>query len=237
MDEFGVDKAVVANINGIFYKDVDIANEELYQAIQSDSAFQKRFIPFAVMNPVLPWWERSIEEARKKYGMKGIRLYPRYHEYGLTEERCIELVKAARDLDLPVAIPQRMVDTRQRSWLDVNREVDYSDLAALVSEVPDAKYMMLDTRHYADEEDVQVLKKADILFDSTRASGVPIAGLNGTSLSYLRDTFGADKIAFGTGTPFIDYCTPFIRAGTWEEADPKTMDMLWSGNVRRMLGI
>ncbi len=236
MDGFGVDKAIVSNINGIFYKATDFANEELYEAIQSNRAFQERIIPFAVLNPALPWWKRAIEECQDM-GMKGIRLYPLYHEYKLTDRKCIELVEAARDYNMPVAIPQRMIDTRQRSWLDVSEQLNYDDIANLVREVPDAKYMMLDTRHRASSEAEEILKEADILFDSTRASGTPIPGLNGASFHYLRDTFGPDKIAFGTGTPFIDYCSPFIRAAVFEEADEQTMQMIWSGNARRMLNI
>ncbi|MEX2573177.1 MAG: hypothetical protein WD317_02730 [Balneolaceae bacterium] len=236
MNEFGVDRAVVANINGIFYKAGDFANEELHEAIQSNSEFRERFIPFAVMNPVLPWWERSLDEI-EQMGMKGIRLYPLYHEYELTGSRCIEMVEAARDRGLTVAIPQRMVDIRQRSWLDVSDELDYHDIAMLVREIPDAKYMMLDTRHRADDEARDILQQADILFDSTRASGTPIAGLNGSSFHYLRDTFGAGKIAFGTGAPFIDYYSPFIRLAVFEETDEQTKEMIRSGNARRILQI
>ena len=71
--------------------------------------------------------------------MKGIRLYPIYHEYEVTNERCIDLVKTARDMNMPVSIPLRMIDLRQRSWLDVNSVLDLNHIAALVKEVPDAQ--------------------------------------------------------------------------------------------------
>lgn len=236
MNRFGVDKAVVSNLNGIFYKVCDFANEELHEAINSSNEHIDRFIPFAVMNPILPWWERALEE-NEQMGMKGIRLYPLYHKYELTDSRCIELVEAARDRGMAIAIPQRMIDIRQRSWLDVSEDLDYHDIAMLVREVPDAKYMMLDTRHSANEEARDILQNANILFDSTRASGTPIPGLNGTSLHYLHDTFGPDKIAFGTGAPFIDYYSPFIRLAAFEDADQRTLEMITSGNAQRMLDL
>jgi len=237
MDRFSVDKAIVSNINGIFYKAPDIANRELHEAIQSHRAFRDRFIPFAVLNPAVPWWQRSLEEAHEQYGMKGVRLYPLYHKYGLTERRSLEMVRAIRDRGMAIAIPQRMIDLRMRSWLDADEELNYDDIADLVRQVPDAKYMMLDTRFRASERAEQTLKEADILFDTTRASGTPIEGLNGTSFQYLHGTYGADKIAFGTGSPFLDYCSPFIRMETYEEADQRTKNLFWSGNVRRMLNI
>lgn len=237
MNRFGVEKSIVSNINGIFYKVPDFANRELHEAINSDRRFGDRFIPFAVLNPAVPWWERALEEAHEEMGMRGVRLYPLYHEYELTDSRCVALVRAARDRGLPVAIPQRMIDIRMRSWLDVDRQLDYEDIAALVREVPDARYMMLDTRYQAGERAEKTLQQADILFDSTRASGTPITGLNGASLPYLHETFGLEKIAFGTGTPFIDYWSPFFRVEVYEEISDREKALIFSGNVRRMLGL
>src|ERR1035437_3182904 len=190
MNKFGVDKAVVANLNGLFYVDSQQANEELYTAIHSNAAFINRFIPFATINPVLPWWKDSLEVCHKKFGMRGIRLYPLYHQYKITDENCIELVKAARDRNMPISIPLRMTDLRERSWLDVNDELNYNDIASLVSKVPDAEFIVLDTRltdgqQRATEESIKILKAADILFDTSRSAGVPCKGPNGESLQYL----------------------------------------------------
>lgn len=242
MHNFGVDKAVVANINGIFYIDNQSANEELHLMVQSNDVFRRRFIPFATINPLLPWWKQSLDVCYEKYKMKGIRIYPLYHRYKITDDCCINLVKAARDRNMPVSIPLRMIDLRERSWLDVNEELNYNDIASLVSKVPDAKYMILDARitekaPITTEESIRILKNADILFDSVRSSGVPVAGINGESLLYLLKSFGPEKIAFGTETPFLDYCSPFIRVAVFEEADKKTKEMIWSGNARRMLKI
>ena len=241
MNGFGVDKAVVANINGIFYKDTHPSNEELHAAIQSNEAFQDRFIPLATMNPVLPWWKHSLKVCHEEMGMQGIRLYPLYHEYDITDKRCIELVKAARDRNMPVSIPLRMIDLRQRSWLDVDAELDLNHIASLVKEVPDAQYIVLDMRQglgrSTTDESTKILQRADILFDTVRGSGVPVTGYSGISLHELLDTYGPEKLAFGTETPFVDYCSPFIRIAVFEEANEKIKDMIWSGNARRMLRI
>ena len=240
MNKFGVDKAVVADISGLFYVDCQQSNEELNAAITSDDIFRDRFIPFATINPILPWWRESLNVCHDKFAMKGIRLYPLYHQYNLTDESCIELVKEARDNMMPVSIPLRMTDLRERSWLDVNDELTYNDIASLVSEVPDAQYIVLDTRltdnqEKTTEQSIEILQNADILFDTCRGAGVPCEGPNGESLHYLLNTFGPNKLAFGTETPFLDYCSPFIRIAAFEEADEKTKDLIWSGNASRML--
>jgi predicted TIM-barrel fold metal-dependent hydrolase len=239
MDGFGVDKAIVANINGIFYKDCQTANRELFDAIDENEAFRDRFIPFATMNPMLPWWRDSLEICHKELGMKGIRLYPVYHHYDIANEESVALVKAAKDLGMPISIPLRMIDIRQRGWLDVDQVLDLNHIASLVERVPDAKYMVLDTRvgrgRITSEISTQILQKANVLFDTVRGSGVPTTGYTGVSLKYLLDTFGIDKMAFGTETPFIDYCTPFIRLEVFKEITENEKSKIWSGNVIRML--
>lgn len=242
MNNFGVDMAAVSNLNGLFYVDAQKANEELNEAMLSNAAFKNRFLPFATINPILPWWKESLEVCHKQFGMKGIRLFPLYHQYKLTDASCVELVKAARDLNMPVSIPLRMIDLRERSWLDVNDALSYDDIASLVSKVPDAQYMVLDARltdgqPRTSEASIKRLQAADILFDTSRGSGVPIKGPNSESLQYLLNTFGPKKLAFGTETPFVDYCSPFLRVGVFEEADQATKDLFWSGNARRMLKI
>ncbi len=119
MDCFGVDMSVVSNINGIFYKNTQSANEELRNELMSDKKFGTRLIPFAVINPIYAGWKDDLEVCISSMGMKGIRLYPQYHDYGMTDPALAELVRMARDRGLPVAFDMRMVDSRQRSWLDI----------------------------------------------------------------------------------------------------------------------
>lgn len=239
MDAFGVDKAVVANINGIFYKNPQPANEELHEALQAEEGFRDRFIPFGVINPMLPWWERALAECQEEFGMQGIRLFPVYHNYDIDDPQCVELAEAARDRGMVISIPQRMIDLRQRSWLDVDRNLGMGAIASLVQSVPDAQYMVLDTRSARglDEDKLRAVQESDLLFDSTRAAGVPTGGFGGESLDGLLETYGPEKVAFGTGTPFIDYCSPFIRVEIFEEASESEKEMIWSGNARRMLQI
>ena len=80
MDHFAVDISVISNLNGIFYKNTQSANKELFDEIQSNKKFGERFIPFAVINPIYAGWRDDLEECRTKFGMKGVRLYPKYHD-------------------------------------------------------------------------------------------------------------------------------------------------------------
>ena len=97
MDRFGVDVSIVSNLNGIFYKNTRSANEELQTEIGSSRRFRDRLVPFAVLNPIYAGWKDDLEACVGKAGMKGVRLYPAYHDYALTDPSCIELVKRVRE--------------------------------------------------------------------------------------------------------------------------------------------
>jgi uncharacterized protein len=250
MNKYGVDVSVISNLNGIFYKNTQSANEELYEEIKSDRRFNDRFIPFGVINPIYAGWKDDLEVCINRMGMKGIRLFPQYHDYELTDPSLIDLVKRVRDRGLPVAFDIRMVDSRQRSWMDIpkfnpatdlkidviTKEWKLSNIVPLLREVPDAKFIIVNLANSVglSEEEMKLIKEADILFDT---SGRVIRGDN--VLGELLKRFGKEKFAFGTHSPILDYLTGRLRIESMSEAeaDEPTKEMLRSGNARRILGI
>lgn len=249
MNRFGVDVSVVSNINGIFYKNTQSANEELHEEIQSDRRFKERFIPFAVINPIYAGWRNDFETCIDKMGMKGLRLYPQYHDYEITDPSLVELVTLARDRGLPVAFDIRMVDSRQRSWLDIPRyasntaeKVDVitkewalRNVIPIIKAVPDANYFVVNLANSLklNDADMDVVRKANILFDT---SGRMIRGED--TLSELLNRFGREKFAFGTHAPILDYLTGRLRIESLSgsDADEHSKEMLRSGNAKRLLG-
>jgi uncharacterized protein len=235
MDRFGVHLALVSNLNGIFYKNTQSANEELNTQIKSDSNFRDRIIPFAVINPIYGGWRNDFEVCTKEMGMKGIRLYPKYHGYTLTDPACIELVENARDRSLPVAISLRMVDSRPSSWMDleIKKEWALKDVLPVIRKVPDAKYLLLNIANSTllNDEDLQLLRKTDLIMDTS--------GRALTNLGELLQTFGKDKFAFGTHSPILDDVTGLLRVESLREneADEATKELLRSGNAKRILAI
>ena len=232
MNKFGVDVSVVSSLNGIFYKNTQSANEELLSEIGSDQRFVERLIPFAVINPIYAGWKDDLETS-VEMGMKGVRLYPKYHDYEFTDPSCVELVKRIRDHGLPIALTLRMVDSRQRSWMDIEKEWELKDILPIVKEVPDARYIVLNiaTSTELSEGDEKIIKKSTIVFDT---SGREISDLSG-----LLSRFGKEKFAFGTHSPILDYLTGLLRieALRSDEADEETKERLRSGNAKRFLGL
>lgn len=242
MNEYGVDVSVISNLNGIFYKNTQSANEELFNEIRSHRRFRDRFITFAVINPIYAGWRDDLEICLNRMGMKGIRLYPKYHDYDITDPSLIELVKRARDHGVPVAFKLRMFDSRCRSWLDIpyrpgktslNKEWTVRHIVPIVKEVPDAKYIILNVANdiMLNEEDTELFKKADLVFDTS--------GRQINRLPELIKIYGRNKFAFGTHFPVLDYLTGLLRieALRENEADRETLEQLRWGNARRITGI
>lgn len=233
MDKFDVEISVVGNLNGIFYKDTQSANEELFEELKSNKKFSNRFIPFAVLNPTYGGWQKDFEISTGKFGMKGICLYPLYHDYEITDPACIELVKKARDKGIIVVFTHRIVDSRQRSWMDISKEWTMKDIMPLIREVKDAKYFIVNAANsmILEQTDTDLLKNTDLLIDTSgRALSNPVD---------LIRKLGKDKFAFGTHSPILDYLTGLLRIESLrpDEADEATKEMIRSGNARRMLGL
>jgi uncharacterized protein len=250
MNRFGIDISVISNLNGIFYKNTQSANSELFSELKSDSKYTGRFVPFAVINPIYAGWRDDLENCVTKMGMKGIRVYPQYHDYEITDPLFIELVKNARDRGLPVAIDIRMVDSRQRSWMDIPvfdynspvktdiifREWKLQNIIPIIREVPDAKYIIVNLANSNElsAEELELIRKADVVFDT---SGRTLMGDD--TLTELLKRFGREKFAFGSHSPILDYLTGLLRIESMNnsEADDVTKDLLRSGNAKRIIGI
>ncbi len=240
MNKFGVDISVISNLNGIFYKNTQSANEELFEEIRSKAKFRDRFIPFAVINPIYAGWRDDLDVCISKYGFKGVRIYPKYHDFEIIDPACIELVKRVRDFGLPVAFNFRMVDSRQRSWIDISnlkdnviREWNLKNILPIIKAVPDAKYMILNFANAAalNAEELALIKNTNLIFDTS--------GRTITNMSDFLKIYGYDKFAFGTHSPILDYLTGLLRIESLSpgEADDTIKEMLRSGNAKNILSI
>lgn len=234
MQEFGTDVSVVSNLDAIFYKNAQPANEDLHKLLRSKRAYTNRFIPFAVINPNYAGWRQDFDVCIDRYGMKGIRLYPKYHAYDLTSLPCIELVKMSRDNGLPVMLSLRMVDKRTSSWLDLETEWSLKDIVPIVRAVPDAKFLVVNVANSTalHESDLELFKKADVMMDT---SGRLLEGWPNPLLS----RFGAHKFCFGTHSPILDYFTGLLRIEALKESEANEVskELLRSGNIQRFIGI
>ncbi|NND06723.1 MAG: amidohydrolase family protein [Saprospiraceae bacterium] len=233
MDEFGVDKAIISNMSACLYKNPQTANAELVKEINSITQSADRFYPLGVINPLYGGWMDDVKICHEEYGMKGIKIYPKYHGYEIDDPICEELIERAHERGLAIAIPLRVVDSRPSSWLDIVEEFALSDILSLIAKVPDAKFLIqnVSQRSPLSDEEIELVRSTDTVIDTS-----------GKRIDILESWLGVldeDSFCFGTHSPILDYCTGLLRIEslTASEADAAVREKLRSGNIQKLLAI
>ncbi|NCO39294.1 MAG: metal-dependent hydrolase [Armatimonadetes bacterium CG_4_10_14_3_um_filter_66_18] len=196
MDKKGIDQAWVSSASAVLYKNPQAANEDLGAETRKH---RDRLVPFAVLNPTYADWEYDLDQCATEFDCKGIRLYPDYHNYKLTDSSCHELVAAATERKLLVSIPLRATDARQRHWLISIEDMRAADIVPLIRRFPDARFVLLNGLGYTgcDLGKPGVDLPANYWIEISRLSAVLQA-----EMRMLLDNVGKSRLVFGTGMPF-----------------------------------
>ena len=196
MDAKRIDKAVVSSASAITYRNAQAGNEEVFAEVKSH---RDRLIPFAVINPFYAGWQDDLKICQEDFGMSGLRLYPKWHNYQLSDRCCLDLVNAATERQMIISIPVRVEDNRQRSWLANVPDVPLEELAALVKACPKARFVLLNGLGYVKSP---LGRKdnglpANYLIEISRLSA-----LLDNEIGQLLASLGAERLVLGTGMPF-----------------------------------
>ncbi len=228
MDRFGIERAVVSSAAAITYRNAQAGNEEVAAGVE---AHRSRLIPFAVLSPVYAGWEDDLKTCHERFGMKGLRLYPRWHNFSLEDMRCRRLVNAAAERRMTVSIPVRVEDRRQQGWLVDIPDVPFDEIAGLIRECPKARFVI---------ENV-----SGIAGSVLGCSGPPdnyaveISRLSaefGNEIGQLLASLGEHRVLFGTGMPF-HYPGPALAKLDLLDAPERVKARIRSENAREWLGL
>lgn len=230
MDRFGIDISLVSNLNGVHYKNTQSANDQLFKEWTNNENSKNRLIPFAVINPTYAGWKYDFMKCVEDYHMQGVCVYPKYHDYPVDDGRLVELARLAHDHGNIMALTLRMVDSRQRSWMDLDKEWALKDVMPLIRKVPDAKYIIRNVANSTklNQTDMELVKKGNILLDTS--------GRATNNLSILVEEFGPDTFAFGSHAPILDYCTGRLRIEYLDESE-SVKNQLRNENAAKMLNL
>jgi uncharacterized protein len=223
MDGYGIAQAWVGAVEGIFYRDMTAANELLLERI---SGHEDRLLPWAVINPAFPGWEEDLQEAEAA-GCVGLRLYPNYHGYELTDGCLTDVLGAARALCWPVALYHKVQDERLHHWRMPVPAVDMSALPAIVEQCPDLPLLICG-------QSLQFAEQYRGLFAGTGVS-MEISRLEGIGgVGDLIGTIGAEHVVFGSHAPFfyLEAALLKVQEGGLSEAD---RDLVLHENAARLL--
>jgi predicted TIM-barrel fold metal-dependent hydrolase len=220
----GIDRAAVANTHGLFYKNCQDANLELAEWIAPHREF---YLGVATLNPTYAAWERDLAACAGELGFRALRMAPQYHAYVLQGGPATDMARAAADLDLPLLIPHRVVDVRQRHGFDTERTIDLDEIGALCEAVPEAQVVVTEGRFPAPAliEEGGAPRYPNLYLESSRAGIDPYP-----------EPFAAERILFGTGSPF-KHVTPALLKVEIANLKPESRARIYGGNARTLLGI
>lgn len=212
--EYGVTHMIVANINGFFYKDANMANLELLEELENYKG-TTTFIPFAMVNPTYPCWEDDARDMIAK-GFKGFEIAPLYHRYGLPKEDGMRDMSAARkvfaladELGVPVRISSSIENYRGRNENDTYMNVEASDYVQLLSYKPNVPVFMTGFHPLASNAALREMLKerTNTYFDMTQYEGFSV-GANASIFKVI----GRDQLCFGSMSPFNYMEVALLRA-------------------------
>lgn len=131
----------VASINSIFYNDPFEGDQELHETLRGSSEYKH----LLTVNPTLPGWEKDIEEGIQRFNIKGVRIYPTYHDYNLNEESVVKLCDKLRRHELPLFLTVRMEDERLEYVLKT-KSLDFAVVKQFLGKQSDLNVILLNIR-------------------------------------------------------------------------------------------
>jgi len=196
MDSQKIDKAVVSSAGAITYRNAQAGNEELATEARDH---RDRLIPFAVINPFYAGWQDDLKICHEEFGMKGLRLYPKWHNYTFSSPSCRELVNAATERGMIISIPIRVEDNRERSWLLNVPDVPLEEIVELVKANPKSRFILLNGLGYTGSP---LGRKNNGLPSNYAIELSRLSAVLANEIGQLITNLGAERIMFGTGMPF-----------------------------------
>lgn len=212
----------VASLNSIFYNDPFEGDEELHAQIGGTE-----YKHVLTVNPTLPGWQRDIEDGIDRFGIKGVRIYPTYHDYDLNTESVAELCGALKKHRLPLFVTKRMEDERL-DYLMKPKPLEVALLQKFVSAQPDLDIVILNIRYGEIVAMKQEINELPRLFIDT-------SGLKDKVfvLEELLQIISAEKIMYGSQHPLYCLKSSFCVVDMVELPD-ETKRAIFSGNVKAL---
>jgi len=190
LEAAGIAGAATANTHGLFYKNCHDANLELAEWLASHDGI---LVGVATLNPLYAAWERDLLVCHEELDMVALRLAPQYHDYELGCPQAVALAAAAAELKMPLLVPHRVVDVRQRHWFDAERTVGPEEIGALCTAVPQAIVVITEAAfgptHLLDDQGEW--RYPGLYVESSR-----------TNIGAFPEAVAAERVIFGTGAPF-----------------------------------
>jgi hypothetical protein len=194
LKQLGVTEAWAGSYDALLHRDLSAVNERLAADCRRHGAGLLR--PIGCVNPTLPDWEEDLRRCAEVFKMKGIRLYPNYHQYDLVDARFKKLFAMAATRGLHVQIAVMMEEERTQHPLVRVPHVNTAPLIDLLKQTPKARVMLLNGfRAVRAGLLLRLQASRRVWFDLSTLEGM-------AGIGRILKQVPADRLVFGTAAPF-----------------------------------
>lgn len=202
----GVTQAWASSFEALLCRDMAGVNTRLAEACREHG--RNFLVPFGCVDPKLPDWQEDLRRCHENHHMVGIRLYPNYHGYTLTDPALAKLLRMAARRKLVVQIALSMEDERQQFPLMLVPPVDPTPLSDLISRTPDLRLVVLNAGYSGGSVTSNVRKISEagkVHFDIAMVEGV-VKGL-----PHLIKEVSPSRVVFGSHYPFFYFESSLLK--------------------------
>lgn len=221
----GFTQAWVGSFESLLHRDTASINARLVAECRRSPEF---LIPFGVVNPSLTGWQTDLRRCVEELSMPGIRLFPGYHGYTLTDPVFTELLDLAGERRLIVQIAVTMEDERTQHPLVQVPAVDVKPLPGLLKSRSELDIVLLNAF-----KTVPRTQAAELVV-SGRVH-VEIAMLEGVGgVERLLESVPLERVLLGTYAPFFIPESAVLKLQESELGQTRRT-ALASGNAEKLL--
>lgn len=220
MDRSGIDRAACMSLRGMFISWRD-GNAETLAAARR---FGDRLIPMATISPFL---DGDADELRRLVdaGMRGVRLYPGFHNYPLDSAFTDAICTAAAERGIPVMIPTRPM----MNWRFKTLAIE--SIGALADRHPKTTILISGPNYLVEYQAlVKVMQRCgNVVYEVSCLQGFG-------SVARLVGEVGGDRLCLGTGA-VLNYPACNVSKLDRAKIDDSEREAIAAGNAVRLLGL
>jgi predicted TIM-barrel fold metal-dependent hydrolase len=237
MDRFGIPKSAVSSIEAAFHRNVQPANDRLFAQVSDHS---DRLIPLGTVNPTYSKWEQDLLSCVDQ-GARGIRIVPQTHGYKLSGPVGKAVIEAIGSTSLPIFIPHRLEDARQKHWLDPGTTVELSEIADVIARYPTTTFVINNSRGLSrsalwTRKDIRNAKWYVDLSLLEIQYGLHRGMDKARDVVVIFEEGGADHFVFGTHQPFSYVASAGVKLATLG-LEPEQVERIVRTSALDILGL
>lgn len=243
MDANLIERAAVTPFEAVYGRDFETANRRLAETI---SSHLDRFTQLAVLHPEYAGCLGHLRDCFEHFGVKGVRLFPNYHDYGLNGTDSHRLIAAVVDRGGLIHLPVQVQDWRQLPPYVHAPNVPVAGIRRVAERFPEGVFVMGAYRpqwegpgwyEVWDETKRAFDACPNLHFDLSAAFMAPRGAVGHTGadvLTTLVESIGAERLLFATRLPLIAPAASRLEL-EWSTLDEATKHRIAVANANRLL--